>query len=77
MHNYEITVVIKFKSEEEAKLVYLAMSPDMNLKSRGIESSICMEGDKVYLTIKSDSLSRLRGVVNSFFRAFRVVSGII
>jgi len=77
MYNYEITIALTFNDEENARLICIAMSPDMNLKSKGMESNLHYEGRKVYLTIRSDSLSRLRGMVNSFFRTFRMISDII
>jgi tRNA threonylcarbamoyladenosine modification (KEOPS) complex Pcc1 subunit len=77
MYNYEITVVFKFNNEEEARLVYYATSPDMNIRDKDMETNLYCKGNMIYLIIRSNSLSRLRGMVNSFFRTFRVISDII
>jgi len=75
--DYEVNIRIELESEEIARLLFISVYPDMKIKNHDLMSDIKLEKNIVSLTIKSTSLSRLRGVLNSFIRVYKMVRDII
>lgn len=75
--DYEVNIRIELESEEIARLLFISVYPDMKIKNHDLMSDIKLEKNIVSLTIKSTSLSRLRGVLNSFIRVYKMIRDII
>jgi len=74
---YEVNIRIELEDEEIARLLFISVYPDMKIENHDLMSDIKLEKNTVILTIKSTSLSRLRGVFNSFIRVYKMIKDII
>ncbi len=67
MHSARIE--LEFESEEEARLMYRALKPEIESRpAGGVEASITLSGNKILIYIEAENISKLRAAVNSYGR---------
>jgi tRNA threonylcarbamoyladenosine modification (KEOPS) complex Pcc1 subunit len=73
-----LTLELTFKDENDAKIVYSALNPEVRTKiSRDVKSSIKLKGKQIFIFVQSSQLSKMRAVVNSYGRLISVIHKIV
>ncbi len=74
----EMVLEFEFDSEDDAKLVYSVLTPEIGMKvSKNVDSYIKLDGKRVFIFVRSTQLSKMRAAVNSYGRLINVVYNII
>ncbi|MEM3833151.1 MAG: KEOPS complex subunit Pcc1 [Thermoprotei archaeon] len=73
-----LTLELNFKDENDAKIVYSVLNPEVRTKiSKDVSSSIKLEGRQVFISVQSSQLPKMRAVINSYGRLISVIHKII
>ena len=62
-------IEIELSSTREARALYASLKPEASaMSSRGLSSTIVLDGARIKITVESSSLSKLRAALNSYLR---------
>jgi len=76
---HQHSAVIKVKAEEQrlVKILYLALKPETEERTRGFSIEISFEGEKLIIRFNAKSLSRLRAILNSYLRWIKSIHEVL
>ena len=62
-------IVLEFKTGREAELVYNALMPEVKARpAGGVYVDARLSGNKIFIYIKAENISKLRAAINSYGR---------
>jgi tRNA threonylcarbamoyladenosine modification (KEOPS) complex Pcc1 subunit len=60
---------VALPSSIEAQALYYSLKPEsISMSSRGLRSSITLEGTRIEIVVEASTLSKLRAALNSYLR---------
>ncbi|MHC1629115.1 MAG: KEOPS complex subunit Pcc1 [Candidatus Nezhaarchaeales archaeon] len=76
-HQHIAIIEITTKEHHLNKILYLALKPEIEEKTRGFTIEVFFEGEKLIIRFNAKSLSRLRAILNSYLRWIKSIYEII
>lgn len=76
-HQHSAVIEIEAKEYQLIKILYLALKPETEEKSRGFTIEASFEREKLIIRFNAKSLSRLRAILNSYLRWIKSIHEVL
>jgi len=76
-HQHSAVIEIEAKEHQLIKILYLALKPETEEKSRGFTIETSFEREKLIIRFNAKSLSRLRAILNSYLRWIKSIHEVL